>query len=268
MRVVRVGEKIWNVERGVGPVVAVALHDAHAVRPEVEAQLLVDPETRRREEDPYTGEWVSVAPTRVVATRSRFELDLNRARSRAIYRHPEEAWGISVWKEPIPDKLIERSLEDFDAFYRMMYRLLLDLERRFGHFLILDLHSYCHRRGGPEAPSDAPELNPHISIGTGNMDRDYWAPVIDRFCDSLAAYDYPGGRLDVAENARFSGGYFGSWVHNTFPNSGCSLLVEIKKFFMNEWTDEPYWDEIRNIEGALHAIVPGVLDELAELSAR
>ncbi|NNE07410.1 MAG: N-formylglutamate amidohydrolase [Gemmatimonadetes bacterium] len=247
---------------------AVALHDAHAVRREVARRLLVDPETRRREEDPYTAEWVSVAPTRVVATRSRFELDLNRARSRAIYRHPEEAWGISVWKEPIPAKLIERSLENFDAFYKMMYHTLRELEERFGHFLVIDLHSYCHRRGGPDAPPDAPELNPHVSIGTGNMDRDYWAPVVDRFCNALAEYDYPGGRLDVGENVRFSGGYFGSWVHNTFPKSGCSLLVEVKKFFMNEWTGEPDWDEIRNVGDAFASIIPGVVDELAAMSAR
>lgn len=52
---------IWRAERGRGPIVAVAVHDGHAVRDEIAGYLALDEPGRLREEDPFTGEWTAVA---------------------------------------------------------------------------------------------------------------------------------------------------------------------------------------------------------------
>ncbi len=138
------------------------------------------------------------------------------------------------------------------------------MARRHGRFLVLDLHSYNHRRGGPDAPPASPQENPQINVGTGTMtDRSRWAGLIDRFMEDLASFDFPGGHLDVRENVRFRGGAFADWAHRTFPDAACVLSVEAKKFFMDEWTGEPDEVLVDAITRALENTLDGALEELA-----
>jgi hypothetical protein len=133
---------------------------------------------------------------------------------------------------------------------------------RYGRFVVFDLHSYNHRRDGPdEAPAD-PDLNPEVNIGTGSMDRAMWGGLVDRFMDDLRAFDYLGRHLDVRENVKFQGGQFSRWVHQTFPGVGCSLAIEFKKFFMDEWTGQPDPQQLETIRHALQATIPGILENL------
>ncbi len=253
---------------GEGPLVAVALHHGHAVRAEVNRLLAMHELDRLREEDPYTGLWADMAPTRIMVHRSRFEVDLNRPREGAVYRRPQDAWGLRVWKEPPSEKLIRDSLTEYDEFYRSVSDLLSRLARRFGRFVIFDLHSYNHRRAGPDAPRANEAEDPEVNVSTGTMDRSRWAPVVDRFITELQACKIPGGSLDVRENVRFCGGHFSRWVHETFPESSCVLSIEFKKFFMDEWTGKPNRAMIQAIGGALRSTVPGVLEELTRLLAK
>ncbi len=131
-----------------GPVVAVAVHNGHAVRDEVEALLAVDGATRFHDEDPYTGGWTEIADTRVVVYKSRFEVDLNRPRDRAVYLNSDEAWGLTVWKQKPPQDLIERTLRFYDEFYAKLGEMLAGKVREHGRFVVYDLHTYSHRRGG------------------------------------------------------------------------------------------------------------------------
>jgi N-formylglutamate deformylase len=255
-------ESVWRVERGEGPLVAVAIHDGHAVRDEVAQYLALNEADRLREEDPFTGEWTAVALTRVVVLRSRFEMDLNRPRERAVYRRPNDAWGLQVWKNKLPHKVVDRSLAQYDAFYESMRGLLKDIEQRCGRFFVFDLHSYNHRRDGPHSPPADEAENPDVNIGTGTMDRARWAPVVGRFIADLRAYDFSGGRLDVRENVKFRGGHFPRWVHETFPEAGCAVAIEFKKFFMDEWTGQPDRPLIQTIGDALRHSAQGVLEEL------
>jgi N-formylglutamate amidohydrolase len=188
------------------------------------------------EEDPFTDRWTRVGDWRIVACRSRFEVDLNRSRDKAVYLEPEDAWGLRVWNATPGDRMLRRSLQAYDAFYDMLARLLRRLEGEYGRFLVLDLHSYNHRRAGPEAPPADPEANPEINIGTGSMDRRRWADERTRFMSALGSVELDGRRLDVRENVRFQGGHLASWVHASFPTTGCVFAVEVKKFFMDEWT--------------------------------
>ncbi|MFC2088726.1 N-formylglutamate amidohydrolase [Calditrichota bacterium] len=256
---------IWKTQIGDGPIVATAIHDGHNLRPEVAEIMVLSDNVQLREEDPFTGEWTSIADTRIIGLHSRFEVDLNRPREKAVYRKPEDAWGLKIWKNELPTEILTRSLSEYDAFYKEAHRIFTGLEQQFGRFVVYDLHSYCYRRGGPNGPPADPEQNPEINIGTGTMDRKLWAPLIDRFIDELRAYNYFSRKLDVRENVKFKGGNFSRWIHENFPQSGCSLSIEIKKFFMDEWTGEPDRKQLKEISLALQSTIPGILQALKGL---
>lgn len=260
------GSTPWSLATGPGPLVAVALHGGHEVRDEVRGLLALDEQERLREEDPYTRLWTAMAPTRVVAHRSRFEVDFNRPRELAVYETPEAAWGMNVWVDSLPAPVKRRSLALYDAFYEMMHGMLTKKAEDVGRFLVFDLHSYNHRRGGADAPADDPEDNPDINLGTGSMDRARWAPVVERFMETLASLDILGRPIDVRENVRFQGGHFSRWVHDTFPESGCALAIEVRKFFMDEWTGRGNAGLIAAVGEALAATVDPVVEELGRLA--
>jgi hypothetical protein len=248
-----------------GPLVAVAQHSGHDVRDEVAPLLAIDDAQRLREEDPFTETWTSVAPVRIVVHRSRFEVDMNRPREEAVYQRPEHAWGLSVWRaSPPPSEVVRRSLDQYDAFYAEVRQTLDELARLYGRVLVLDLHSYNHRRPGPHAPPEAAAENPDINVGTETMPRGRWRRVVERFIHDLRQFDLPTGPLDVRENVKFGGGHFPEWVHENYPACGCALAVEVKKFFMDEWTGIPDRRKLRDIGRAIASTVPGLLQELGK----
>ena len=96
----------WTFSDAPGPVIATAIHAGHDLRPEIASRIAVDDATRLREEDPFTDRLTAVGGSTVVVHRSRFEVDLNRPREDAVYRLPEDAWGLDLWREqPSPDEL-------------------------------------------------------------------------------------------------------------------------------------------------------------------
>jgi N-formylglutamate amidohydrolase len=257
--------KIWRIQAGESPLAAAAIHDGHELRAEIEERMALSEAGRLREEDPFTAQWTGVADTRITALRSRFEVDLNRPRETAVYLKPEDAWGLEVWKTGPSPEIVARSLAEYDAFYSEARKLLAGLERRHGRFVVFDLHSYNHRREGPEGPPADPAMNPEVNIGTGTMNRKRWAPLVDRFIADLRAFDFLGRHLDVRENVKFRGGQFSRWIHQTFPESGCALAVEFKKFFMDEWTGKPDSAQLEAIRQALESTRAGVLEVLRRL---
>lgn len=255
--------QIYRLHAGSGPFVATAIHDGHDIRPDL-LQFIGLPEADRlREEDPFTGVWTTVAPTRVVGTQSRFQVDLNRPRETCTYRKPEDCWGLNLYAKEPPHKEFERSLVQYDDFYGAMHDLLTDITREHKCVVIYDLHTYNHRRQGADGPVADESKNPQVNVGTGTMDRKRWGSVVDAFMDSLRAYDFPGGQLDVRENIKFKGGNWGRWIHENFPNSAVAISIEFKKFFMDEWSGEPDRKLVDAITHALRSTVPPVLAALA-----
>lgn len=252
----RTGESPWwTVQRGDGPVMAAAIHDGHGLRAEVREQMVLAAPDRLREEDPFTGQSIVDVPTHVIAARSRFEVDLNRAADIAVYRTPEQCWGLHVWKAPPDEALVERSLDIHRRFYRMIGEILADLERDFGRFVVLDIHSYNHRRAGPEAEPTPQAEAPDINIGTFSMPRERWAFLLDPLMESMRGFDFGGRRLDVRENVAFQGkGELTRFTHDRFPESGCAIAIELKKFFMDEWTGEPDPRELELMRGFVNHI--------------
>lgn len=224
-----------------GPLVSTAIHAGHDLRPSTARLMALDERTRRREEDPFTDRFLGEVGVRITVHRSRFEVDLNRPRDGAVYVDPGDAWGLDVWTEPLPASEQEASRRLHDDFYRML-REHLDRQAAAGPFLLLDVHSYNHRRDGPHAPAAPIVDNPEVNVGTGALDRRRWGPAIDCFVDTLGAQHVDDGEtephdLDVRENVKFRGGHLSRWVAAHYPSTGCVLAIEFKKVFMDEWSD-------------------------------
>jgi hypothetical protein len=255
-------EKIWQLVRGDSPLVAAAIHDGALLRPEVADLMALPLQSRLREEDPYTARWTDIMENRLVGTHSRFEVDLNRPREKAVYIQPEDAWGLHVWNTPPPSEVVERSLANYDAFYKEAHQLFSELAGRFGRFVVFDLHTYNHQRDGPDSEPADPALNPEVNIGTGTMDRLRWASIVDGFIEDLSTFDFMGRQLDVRENIKFQGGQFARWTHQNFPNNACVLSIEFKKFFMDEWTGIADETRLEAIRQGLQSTVPAILQTL------
>lgn len=215
-----------------GPVIAIALHDGHAVRPGLEQLFGLSDAERLREEDPYTAAMAPERLPRIEVLRSRFEVDLNRPRFRAVYQGPRDAWGLGVWRGGLPDAEDRVSRYVYDAFYALAFDELSRVAEKHGRFVVLDVHSYNHRRDGADAAPADGAVNPEVNLGTGRIvDRVRWAPVIDAFTSSLEDAGF-----DIRENVKFSGGHFAQWIAETFPEQGCALAIEFKKTYMDEWS--------------------------------
>ena len=226
----------WRAIEGSLPLLAVALHDGHAVREELAGLYALSPEERLREEDPHTAGWIPPGATGVVALRSRFEVDLNRPPERAVYLSPEYAWGLDVWREQPPGDVVERSLLIHEEFHLFLGDLLAGMVRRWGRILVLDLHSYNHRRGGPDAEPAPQEANPDVDLAVLESERERWAPAVDAFSSRMREVRIAGKALDVRENVKFPLGHFGEWVHARRPGAVLVLSLDVKKIFMDEWS--------------------------------
>ena len=234
-------DRWWTVRHGPGRVLATAIHDGHDLRPEVAAQMALQDDDRLREEDPFTGEAARAVPFNIVVHRSRFEFDLNRGPDGAVYRTPEQCWGLEVWKEVELDAdIAARSLAIHREYYRMLGHLLDGLAERHDRFVVIDVHSYNHRRDGPGGPPTPQQAAPDINIGTFSMPREDWAFLLDPLMEAMRAFDFNGRHLDVRENIAFQGkGEQTRFIHERYPSRGCAIALEFKKFFMDEWTGQP-----------------------------
>lgn len=236
---------------------ATAIHAGHDLRGEVAALTALDGNTRRREEDPFTDLLIAMSPARVIVNRSRFEVDLNRSRDRAVYRTPEDAWGLDLWRgDRLPDDVAERSLALWDSFYAELAARLDPMAER-GPFIVLDVHSYNHRRRGMDASPEPASENPEVNVGTGSLDRQRFAGVVDAFCRTMGSAGF-----DVRENVRFEGQNLARWVHDRYPGTGCVLALEFKKTFMDEWTGEPDAKHIAHIASTLMQCFDPMLERL------
>jgi N-formylglutamate amidohydrolase len=251
----------FEIIYGNSPIVLSAIHDGHAIREELHPYLNLKEHERSREEDPYTGYVTEIADTRIIVHTSRFEVDLNRPRNMAVYLTPKEAWGLKVWKNPPPSALIERSLEIYDSFYSSVVDMLWKVIETFGYFIVLDIHSYNHRRKNPfeEAPSIS---DPEINVGTSTV-RPIWYPLVQDFIINLTQLTIHQHQPDVRENVKFQGGEFCRWINRNFGQYGCALAIELKKTFMDEWTGRVDIHHLNEIRQALALTLPQLKHQLA-----
>ena len=199
--------------------------------------------------------------------RSRFEVDLNRLLEDAVYRTPEDCWDLEVWRtNPLDDDIVRRSQEVYASFYSDLQARLDEVAAR-GPFVVYDVHSYNHRRNGPDAEPEPVDDNPEVNLGTGTVDRKVFRGVVDAFTASLSDQRTDGGPIDVRENVKFKGRALSWWVHDRYPGRGVCLALEFKKTYMDEWTGEADEDRIRQLQEALAATHEPVLAALSEIDA-
>ncbi|GGD12340.1 N-formylglutamate amidohydrolase [Nocardioides daphniae] len=248
-----------------GQVVATSVHAGHEVRPELQPEMVLDEDTRLREEDPFTDRIASVVPSRMVTHRSRFEVDLNRPREEAVYREPDDCWGLDVWRDPpLSKELTEGSLAVYDHVYAALAERLDEVAAR-GPFVLLDVHSYNHRRDGAAAQPAPDADNPEVNVGTGSVNQEVFGPLVDRFVRALGEQVVRGHRVDARENVAFKGRALAWFVHTRYPGVGCVLALEFKKTWMDEWTGEVRDDHLEEIRAALTATLPVLEKSLADL---
>ncbi|MGY0651304.1 N-formylglutamate amidohydrolase [Luteimonas sp. A537] len=249
----------WDITASEGPVIATAIHDGHAVRPELQPLLALPDDERLREEDPLTGLFTTVGDVRIRVPTSRFEVDLNRPRDGAVYARPEDCWGLDVWNAPLPEAGIARSLDAWDRFYGMVAERIERMLERWEAVLLIDLHSYNHRRDGPDAEPAPQAGNPDIELGLTTAEPDRWSDVTARFADALRAAPLDGRALDVRANVRFpTGGHFPEWVYARWGARVCTISPEYKKIFMDEWTGQADIAALYALRDGLQAAVDAV----------
>ncbi len=254
-------EEPFTMELGLSPIVATAIHDGHNTRQELGEYFNLNEAERLREEDPFTAKWVLFTDNRIVFHQSRFETDVNRPPEKAIYRQPEDAWGLQVWKKQVPAVVFDRSLALYNQFYRQVKNYFDKLFEMHEKIVVYDIHSYNYKREGQNQEAN-PAENPEINLGTKNLNNERWQPLVEALQNSFSAFDYAGRTLDVRENIKFKGGYFGQWLYENYGNKICPVSIEFKKFFMNEWTGLPFTADIQRIQSLLAASRQPVMDAL------
>jgi hypothetical protein len=252
----------WHILSRDGPVVATAVHDGHRIRPSLRRYLAIGEADRRREEDPLTAVLCSAADTALHMRTSRFEFDVNRPRDKAISVDPEDTWGLKIWQDSLPATEIEESLAKYDRFYQVVTSLLDRQLEQWGSLLLLDIHSYNHQRGGTKAPAARQAANPDIDLGVTTLDAGRWGELVDTFSEVLARSEAGGRKPDVRRNVRYpSGGHFPEWVYARYGSDICTISLEYKKIYMDEWTAQA---DVAVVEG----LRSGLGDALAAVRER
>ncbi len=245
------------------PIIATAIHNGHLVRKGLRENLLISTDDRRREEDPYTNSIIRSFENRIVVNTSRFEIDLNRRREKAVYQEAEDCWGLDVWKKPLTKEEIDKSLQEYDFFYRRIDRIIAELIETFGFAILLDVHSYNHHRLGFDQPYDCIEENPQVILGTNNMPKHY-KTIVEKLNDKFSEKTFLGEPLDCRMDVKFPGGNLTRHLHRKFPNKVFALAIEFKKTYMDEWSGELYKDILEELIGSLHSIIGSLQEITAE----
>lgn len=249
----------WRITVADGPVIATAIHDGHAIRSSLRPFLALDAAQRLREEDPLTGWLGHVGDIRIDVPVSRFQVDHNRPRAEAVYRTPQDCWGLSLWRTPLPEAELQQSLADWDRFRAMVGELIERLLARWQALLVIDLHSYNHRRDGSDGAPAPQAENPDIELGLTTADPQHWRGVCEQFADALRSVPVNGRQPDVRANMRFpTGGDFPEWIHATWGPRLCTISPEYKKTFMDEHTGQADIAALHALRDGLQAAVDAV----------
>lgn len=212
------------------PIVCTAIHNGHKLRPELEKSFLLSQAERFYEEDPYTDELISSFPIQLIGNDSRFEYDLNRAKSLSTYF--KTAWDKQVWDKPLSQKQRAKNHGKHQSFYNVLETIIEVIEKQFRNAIVFDIHSYNHKR----IEEDTPTFN----IGSGQIDVERWGSVVNQFEKQLNNIALPNLEVRAATDEVFHGrGYLITHVNAHFDNT-LVLPTEVKKIFMDEVTGDVY----------------------------
>jgi len=212
------------------PLICAAIHNGHRLRPELEKTFLLTREERFYEEDPYTDELISSFPIQIIGNDSRFEYDLNRAKTLSTYF--KTAWEKQVWSKPLTQKQRAKSHHKHQAFYNVLEAIVAVIEKQFNNAIVFDIHSYNYKRIERETPT--------FNIGSGQIDVERWGNIVSHFERQLNKIELPNLNVRAATDEVFHGrGYLITHINAHFDNT-LVLPTEVKKVFMGEVSGEVY----------------------------
>lgn len=244
----------WDLLVTEGPVLVTAIHAGHTIRPSLRPYLALGESERLREEDPLTDYFLPAGDTILRANRSRFECDLNRPEDQCITADPQATWGLKVWDESLPEREIAASRAIHRAFYKLMADRVEAMIDTHGEVLVLDLHSYNHRREGLDGAPAPQAGNPDIDLGATTLDHEEHGGLLAALGEGLASCPLAGAMPDVRVNVRWEdGGHFPEWLHATYGAKACVITLEYKKVFMDEWTGTADILALQDLREGFHA---------------
>lgn len=213
------------------PFICAAIHNGSNLRESLADKCLLGKEARWIEEDPFTGVFIESLPIRIIGNDSRYEYDLNRPASDAIY---DVAWGKTVWSEGLSESEKEASLKKHREFYDVLEALVRKIEEKFGAAVVYDVHSYNYKR------EKIHEEYPVFNLGTERVDEKRYSKYVNRFMKELGKIQFENMENVVKENEVFYGrGYLAEFVMEKFANV-LVLPLEIKKVYCDENTGDVF----------------------------
>lgn len=226
------------------PYVCTAIHDGGNIRADIRDKISLSKFERWQEEDPYTGEFISSLPIRIIVHDSRYEYDLNRPPSECVY---DSAWGKKVWKSPLTQIQKKKSLKKHAQYYRILEALIKKLEELFHSCLVFDIHSYNYKR---LERSDAPVFN----LGTKFIPKKF-RPFLDKWVEHLHTIELPYIKNISRENDVFVGkGHQLQFLTEKFSNT-LVLATEIKKVYVDEETGDTHPEVIQALKTELKRVI-------------
>ena len=231
-----------------------AVHDGHHFRKDLWENCAHSEYERWYEEDPSTAEMVRNHPIVIAGCDSRFEYDLNREPEIAIY---EDAWGKQLWKKPLSDNDLNKSMKKHNNFYRVVRALIEKLESLHPHCVVYDIHSYNWKRWTRVVPT--------WNIGTANIDQVRFREEIDSWRQALSEIELPGDIPTTAlvNDTFFGNGYFLKFISKNFENT-LVLATEVAKIYCDELDQRIYPEVVRAIELGLESKIPAHAESFRE----
>ena len=212
------------------PIVCVALHNGHNIRPELKKSFLLSNNEQLFEENPYTDELISSFPIQLMGNDSRFEYDLNRAK--ALSTHYKASSKKTVWDKPFNAKQRAISHAKHRSFYNVLKALISVVEKRFTNAIIFDIHAFNYKNFTHDLAT--------FSIGSEQIDVERWGSVVSHFEKQLNRITLPNIEVRATKNEVFHGrGYLTTHINTHFDNT-LVLPTEVKKVFMNESSGDVY----------------------------
>ncbi|MBM4400245.1 MAG: N-formylglutamate amidohydrolase [Candidatus Cloacimonetes bacterium] len=217
------------------PLLALAIHNGHELPESLQQNCGIGETDRLREEDPFTEVFADAFPNKMIVYTSRFAVDLNRSPEKCVYQVPDDCWGLVPRLQPLSDEILSELHEDYQRWYSSLTFTVNRLLVKHPFLLVLDLHSFNHRRQGKDAYPDPQEQNPDIILGRNNMPSAFydWVENLRKLLDRK---EICGHKIDCRIDVKFTGGWLSRWLHKSFPDKVLCLAVEFKKIFMDEWT--------------------------------
>lgn len=232
----------YYIKKEISPFWAFAIHDGQQIAPELLPFQKLPEEERLHEEDPFTAPLAELPVNQFIVGTSRFQLDLNRDLDNAIYLRKDQAWGLDVWRDELPAKLITQLQNEYRGIYKEIEDAIQTTIDRYGFFVVYDIHSYNAKRKGPDEKIDK-SANPEINLGTAYI-HEKWRPLVDLLIKQIRSDELYGAPIDIRENTKFKGGYLSQHLNDRFGTLGCAIAFEFRKDFMDEWEGIPDMERV------------------------